>query len=401
VTFYLFVIFLENHYLCSKNVRIWNILKTFSAGRYVQQAHYKCFIPNPIDRQWIIDDPEINDLLSRADQAIGRLDSFATFVPNLDLFISMHVAMEAVQSTKIEGTQTNIEEVFQDRNDLPQEKRDDWDEVQNYIRAIDLATKETAKLPFSSRLIRTLHQALLQGVRGEHKSPGEFRTSQNWIGGAAINDAKFVPPVQTVVPELMGDLEKFANNEAIHVPDLIRIAIIHYQFETIHPFLDGNGRIGRLLIPIYLENKCVLKRASILYLSDFFERYRQLYYDNLMKVRTDNDLGQWLKFFLVGVIEVSNNSIETFKKVILLKERTDQKLMGLKGKAPDARKVLERLWQNPILNVTGIMQTIGKSQPSAYNLLNDLERLGILRPISINSRKKQYVFGDYMRLFMS
>ncbi|MDR0954303.1 MAG: Fic family protein [Rikenellaceae bacterium] len=373
-------------------------MKSFKSGRIVRQAYYNCFIPNKINQEWIIDDPLVNDLLSKADQAIGRLDSFSDFIPNINLFISMHVAKEATQSTKIEGTQTNIEDVFQPRENLPQEKRDDWDEVQNYIKALDFATQEMKQFPFSSRLIRNIHEQLIQGVRGKDKLPGTFRTSQNWIGGATINDAKFVPPVHTEIPELMSDLEKFANNTAIHVPDLIRIALIHYQFETIHPFLDGNGRIGRILIPIYLEQKGILK-CPTLYLSDFFEKNRQLYYDNLMKVRTDNDIVQWIKFFLVGITDVSNNSIETFQKIIQLKKETDDKLLRLKGKALDANKVMERLYQSPIIDVMGVQSAIGKSQASAYNLLKELEGLQILA--KIGSRKKQdYVFRDYLSLFL-
>ncbi|GHV02996.1 toxin Fic [Bacteroidia bacterium] len=374
-------------------------MKEFIAGRHVQQAYYKCFIPNKINQEWSIGDPSVSDLLSKADQAIGRLDAFSDFIPNIDLFISMHVAKEAMQSTRIEGTQTNMEDVLQDRNSLPKEKRDDWDEVQNYIKALDFAAKEMDKFPFSSRLVRNIHKELIKGVRGEHKLPGEFRTSQNWIGGATINDAKFIPPVHTEIAELMGDLEMFANNAAIHVPDLVRIAIIHYQFETIHPFLDGNGRVGRILIPVYLEHKGILKKPA-LYLSDFFEKNRELYYNNLMRVRTDNDLIQWIKFFLVGVIEVSNSSIETFKKITKLKDEVDAKLLTLKGKALDAGRVVERLYQHPFINADEVTEIMGKSQASGYNLINDLVGLKILKELNPGRRKRQYYFYDYFRLFL-
>lgn len=183
-----------------------------------------------------------------------------------------------------------------DKEDVPLDKRDDWEEVQNYINAMDAAIKALDQLPFSSRLIRETHKVLMQGVRGSQKQPGEFRISQNWIGGASINDAVFVPPVHTSIQELMGDIEKFVHEENMYLPELLKIGVVPYQFETIHPFLDGNGRVGRLMIPLYLVSKGIL-RKPILYLSDFLERNRTHYYDNLMRVRERNDINQWITFF--------------------------------------------------------------------------------------------------------
>ncbi|HUM89252.1 MAG TPA: Fic/DOC family N-terminal domain-containing protein, partial [Prolixibacteraceae bacterium] len=257
-------------------------MEKFSAGKYINQGYYKSFQPEMLFRKWNFNDMAMLNLLSKADRQLGRLDMYSEYV-NIDLFIQMHIAKEATQSSRIEGTQTNIEEAFLSKDEIATEKRNDWEEVQNYISAMNEAVKLLHKLPFSSRLIKQTHKVLLQGVRGEYKLPGEFRTSQNWIGGASINDATFIPPVQNSIPDLISDLEKFANDESLNIPDLIKIAIIHYQFETIHPFLDGNGRVGRLLITLYLVDKGILKQP-ILYLSDYFERHRSLYYDNLTRV---------------------------------------------------------------------------------------------------------------------
>jgi Fic family protein len=222
-------------------------MKNFKAGQYINQGTYKSFQPEKVNRQWHIENMELINLLSQADRQLGRLDMYSEYIPNIDLFISMHVLKEASQSSKIEGTKTNIEEALLDKEDIKEEKRDDWEDVQNYILALNTAISSLEKIPFSSRLIKETHKILLKGVRGTHKLPGEFRTSQNWIGGASINDATFVPPTHTTVNEYMGDLENFAHNENYYFPDLLKIALIHYQFETIHPFLDGNGRVGRLM----------------------------------------------------------------------------------------------------------------------------------------------------------
>ena len=284
-------------------------MDTFISGTYINQGYHKSFQPNLINRNWQINDMEVIQLLSKADRHLGRLDMYSEYV-NIDLFIRMHIAKEATQSSKIEGTRTNMEEVFLSKEEISNEKRDDWEEVQNYINAMNRAVKLLYELPFSSRLIKQTHEILLQGVRGEHKLPGKYRSSQNWIGGATLSDAVFIPPIHTSINELMSDLEKFANDELKPLPDLIKIAIIHYQFETIHPFLDGNGRVGRLLITLYLVSKNILKQP-ILYLSDFFEKNRMLYYDNLMRARTHNDINQWLKFFLTGIIETAKKGVTT------------------------------------------------------------------------------------------
>ena len=301
------------------------VMQEFASGKYISQGTYKSFQPETINRPWKIDDMELLNLLSQADRQLGRLDMYSEYIPNIDLFISMHVLKEATQSSKIEGTKTNIEEALLSREDVSEEKRDDWEEVQNYISALNKAVAALEKLPFSSRLIRQTHEILLSGVRGKNKLPGEFRSSQNWIGGATITDATFVPPVHTSINEYMSDLEKFVHQEEFFFPDLLKIALVHYQFETIHPFLDGNGRVGRLMITLYLVEKKILKKP-ILYLSDFFERNRGLYYDNLMRVREKNDIKQWFKFFLVGVIETAKDSITTFDRTLKLQQDIENRV---------------------------------------------------------------------------
>ncbi len=372
-------------------------MKTFQSGKYVNQGYYKAFIPSEINREWILDNMEVIKLLSQADRQLGRLDMYSNYV-NIDLYVSMHIAKEATQSSKIEGTQTNMEEAFMERDDLSVEKRNDWEEVQNYIEAMNLAVNELDKLPFSSRLIKKVHKILLQGVRGESKLPGEYRTSQNWIGGASIDDATFVPPPHTAIAELMSDLGKFANDEGNTIPDLLKIALIHYQFETIHPFLDGNGRTGRLLITLYLVSSGILKKP-ILYLSDYFERNRMYYYDNLMRVRTHNDLVHWFKFFLVGIIETAKKGIQTFDGILQLQTAIDDRLKGLGNRANDARKVISSLYSSPVTDVNKVTQIIEKSNVSGYKLIALLEEQGILKEVTGSQRGKIYIFDDYIKLF--
>lgn len=373
-------------------------MESFNAGRLINQGTYRSFQPEFINKQWNIDDMELLSLLSKADRQLGRLDMYSEYTPNIDLFISMHVVKEATQSSKIEGTQTNIEEALLDKEDVSYEKRDDWEEVHNYITALNQAVDSLKKLPFSSRLIRETHKALLEGVRGEHKQPGEFRVSQNWIGGASINDAKFIPPIFSSVPELMGDLEKFAHKEEIFIPDLVRIALIHYQFETIHPFLDGNGRVGRLLITLYLVEKGILKRP-VLYLSDFFERNRTHYYDNLMNVRDKNDISQWLKFFLIGIIETAKSGIDTFDKIMKLKVEVENGVQGMGSRSKAALKVMDFLYRKPMIDASKVIEITELSAPTVYKLIAEMEKLNILKEVTGGKRRKIYMFERYLRLF--
>ena len=290
-------------------------IEEFKSGSYLQQYEYKSFSPTFINNEWTWEDGKINTLLAEANRKLGSLDTFSLQVQDINIFIEMHIAKEATKSSKIEGTQTEIEEALKNVSDIAPERKDDWQEVHNYIEAMNTSINKLKTLPVSTRLLKDAHRILMSGVRGEHRNPGEFRASQNWIGGASLKDATYIPPVHTELNELMSDLEKFLHNEKIEVPYILRAGIAHYQFETIHPFLDGNGRIGRLLITLYLVSTNLLSKPA-LYLSDYFEKHRQLYYDNLNNVRIKNDMSQWLKFYLVGIIETSEKSIYTFKRNI-------------------------------------------------------------------------------------
>lgn len=375
-------------------------MKTFKSGLYINQGYYKSFQPNTINKEWKLENMEVINLLSKADRELGRLDMYSEYIPNIELFISMHIAKEATQSSKIEGTQTNVEEAFLDRDQVEIKKRDDWDEVQNYIQAMNKAIVLMDELPFSSRLIREAHRILLQGVRGEHKQPGDFRKSQNWIGGTSISDAIFIPPIHTSIPELMSDIETFANDEMNDFPDLLKIAILHYQIETIHPFLDGNGRIGRLMITLYLVNKGILKRP-LLYLSDFLERNRNLYYENLMRVREKHDLTQWFKFFLIGIIETAKNGIKTFDGILRLQKQVDIKIQSLGSRAVRAQQIMHYLYQRPVVRAQKIVEVTGFSSSTVYNILSGLEKLGILKEVTGSQRGRVYIFKEYLAYFES
>lgn len=375
-------------------------LHNFNSGKFVKQIEYESFTPEEINHQWIISSPEINSLLAEANRLLGELNAFSQLVPDVDFFIAMHILKEATTSSKIEGTKTNMEEALIKREDINPEKRDDWAEVQNYINAINFSIKELEKIPISNRLIKNTHKILLSGVRGKHKIPGEFRTSQNWIG-ATLKDAIFIPPHYSEINDLMSDLEKFAHNKEDKIPHLIKIAIIHYQFETIHPFLDGNGRLGRLLITLFLVSTGVLKKPA-LYLSDFFEKNKSYYYDNLMVARTSNNLVQWVKFFLVGVIETSKNSIQVFKNIIELRRKIETvKFQKLGGKIKNGHILLKHLYQKPIVESKEISEILRISPSTANRLINQFIELEILTELTGYKRNRKFIFKEYFEIFQS
>jgi Fic family protein len=292
-----------------------------------------------------------------------------------------------------------MDEALMSEDLIAPEKRDDWREVRNYIDAINTAIAELETLPLSNRLLRGTHATLMSGVRGEHKMPGEFRTSQNWIGGSSLRDAAFVPPHPGEVPDLMGDLEKFWHNEEIEVPDLIRIAISHYQFETIHPFCDGNGRIGRLLITLYLVSKDLLHKPA-LYLSDFFERNRASYYDALMSVRISGNLNHWVRFFLTGVAETARKGRDTFQKVLALRMEVEARMHELGRRGKNGLQLLRLLYRRPVVTVAEVVDELGVSAPTANALVADFVRLGLLKEMTGYARNRVFAFESYLKLFL-
>lgn len=373
-------------------------ISSFESGKLVQRLEYKSFEPNFINTEWHLDNDAVALLLSQADQKLGELNAFSQLIPDVDFFIKMHVLKEGTKSSRIEGTQTNIDEAIQKEEFIQPEKKDDWQEVQNYVLAMNTAIAELKDLPLSNRLLKNAHKIILQGVRGKHKQSGEFRISQNWIGGSSLADAKFIPPHQEGVLAYMSDLEHFIHSDNSNLPHLIKIAILHYQFETIHPFLDGNGRLGRLLITLYLVSSGLLVKPT-LYLSDFFEKNKEHYYDNLTVVRTKNDLVQWLKFFLEGIRVTAENSIQTFKEIIALRASVENKIITLGKKQMLAKKVLQYLYSQPISDMQSIATATNVSITSISRLLNDFIRLGILVELTGFKRNRIFAFEQYLKLF--
>lgn len=330
---------------------------------------------------------------------MGELNSFSKLVPNIDLFIQLHVTKEAVVSSRIEGTRTRMDEALLPETEISVERRDDWKEVRNYISAINEAIASLEKLPISSRLIRNTHRLLLDSVRGEHKLPGQYRTSQNWIGGKSLANAKYIPPTHLLIGDLMGDLEKFLNNDQIQLPALLKIAIAHYQFETIHPFLDGNGRIGRLLITLFLIKEKVLDKP-LLYLSSFFENPKGLYYDNLSSIRTKNDMTQWIKYFLVGIEQTSSTAVYTLSSILQFKGQSEELIRSkYRSRVTNAIILLHELMINPYVTVDAVAGLFKVTYNSANALVKMMVKDGLLVETTGQSRNRLFVCQPYLDLF--
>jgi Fic family protein len=380
-----------------------NIDDSARAGRYIRQlSGYRAFIPVPLPPVPPVRiDNELQGLLSKADLALGRLDGSIQTLPHPDLFVFMYVRKEAVLSSQIEGTQSSLQDVLAaEAKILSPERPKDVGEVVNYVEAMNYGIERLRTLPVSIRLIREIHGKLLHGVRGSHLTPGELRTSQNWIGpaGCSLNEASFVPPPPHEVPQQMGELEKFLHDES-DLPLLIKIGLAHAQFETIHPFLDGNGRVGRLLITFFLCEQGVLLKP-VLYLSYYFKKHRQHYYEKLQAVRDHGLWEDWLAFFLRGVIDVSGQATETARRVLTLREEHRRVITETFGRAAaNGHRVLEHLYVHPIVSVVEVQELIGTTYPAANDLVSRMVAHGILKEITRQTRNRKFTYESYVNLF--
>ena len=359
------------------------------------QSDYQCFVPHNLKDIKLNIDSEINALVNKAYLLLGRLDGMAITLPDIDLFVSMYVQKEAVISSQIEGTQASLVDVLQ--KDKGKEKIKDTEEIVNYIKATHYAFKRLNKMPLCMRLIRETHAVLLSNVRGEEKMPGEFRRSQNWIGhaGSSLKDASFIPPAPDEMDICLGDLERYIHEDST-ISNLIKIALIHYQFETIHPFLDGNGRMGRLLIILYLREQGLIE-YPVLYLSYFFKKNRNRYYELLNNIRIKGEFEEWIKFFIDGICEISEDAITSIQKIVELKNTDMKKIRELSGSnISNLLLIYDYLLQHPFLEAEDIKNLVGVSKPTANKLLENLMTIEIVELVEDKKRYRQYVYKKYV-----
>lgn len=373
------------------------------AGVFIQQpSGYRAFTPAPLPpHPAVAMDADLVNLLSQADRVIGRLDMVTEVLPNPDLFIGMYVRQEAVLSSQIEGTQSTLEDVLQFEIDASGEPQiADVQEVVNYVAAMNHGLNRLPDLPLSLRLLKEIHEILLRQGRGERSTPGEFRRSQNWVGppGSTLMNATYVPPPVPEMTTALGDLEKFLHTN--NLPVLIQAGLAHAQFETIHPFLDGNGRVGRLLITLLLCEKNVLKRPT-LYLSHFFKLHRLEYYDRLTAIRQAGDWEGWLRFFLRGVVEVGTEAVETTRRILALRDEHLALLAERMAGNSYAARALDHLFDSPMTTVRRMESHLSASYKTANKIIGEFETLGLLREIMGYRRNRVFAYEPYLALFPS
>jgi len=371
------------------------------AGQYVTQSSgkskYKAFVPNQLPFKIKIDNV-LQSLLSEADQALGRLDGITELLPDADFFVLMYIGKEATLSSQVEGTQATFSDLLKAEAHIEDaEANNDVDEIQNYVRAMNYGLKRLETLPLSLRLIREIHKELLSGVRGQGKTPGAFRKSQNWVGGHSIETASFVPAPPNEMMPLLANFEKYLHDKT-PAPVLLKTAMAHMQFEAIHPFLDGNGRIGRLLVTLYLCQQQVL-RKPLLYLSEFFRENRQEYYDRLSAAHDRDDIEGWLRFFLQGVSSTAGKATGTAGKVLALREHDMRAATSLGAVSENAVKLLNHLYQEPYVRIKDVEAIVGLSNPNAIALIARMSKLGILTEITGRKRNKIFAYSRYIDAF--
>jgi Fic family protein len=368
------------------------------SGAYINQpTGYRAFIPAPLPPKPALRvEGELQNLLSRADMALARLDGLAEILPNVDLFIAMYVKKEALLSSQIEGTQASLDDLLAYESGDKLENLNEVTEVVNYVKAMNYGIERLQTLPMSLRLIKEIHAILLESVRGSERSPGEFKQSQNWIGppGCTLNEASFVPPPPHEAMAAMGDLEHYFHGKT-KLPMLVDCALIHYQFETIHPFLDGNGRMGRLLTTFFLYWKGVMHKP-LLYLSYYFKKNRQEYYDRLNMVRNTGNYEQWVDFFLKGVVDIAGFAMDTARQILELQSRHRRLLWEKKISSPIAVGILEQLFYTPVVSIGQTAEQFDISYQAASTIVSQLEKAGILRETTGKKRDKRFVYKDYL-----
>lgn len=374
-------------------------VEKFNPGTYRNQGDYKSFIPTPVNDSWSWQSARLNHLLSLASSELGGLDTYSELIPDIDIYIQMHIQVEANRSSSIEGTQTTIEEDMTPLEELSVEKRNDAQEVRNYIKAMNYGVKRILEddFPFTSRLMREMHGVLMQGVRGEHKTPGEFRTSQNFIGGSKPSDAMYVPPAVIDMHDLMSDLDKFIHRDE-PMPALVKIAIIHYQFETIHPFLDGNGRVGRLLIPMFLLAKDKLKKPCF-YISDYFEQHRTAYYDALQNVRIKSDMEGWICFFLQASIETAKSAKTKFRNALKQVENYQHYITSKGSYAQTIGTIIRSMYSKPVATVNDLTEITGLSFDTVNRVVKILVKDKVLIELTGNRRNRVFFLHEYIAVF--